>query len=141
MLIGYARISKADGSQSLDLQRGCSAPGRRQRRRDLRGPSVRIFLHIVARHWETVGITFRRRRYSFLLPGPKKIPHILGYVCRPMIERLHHLAFVERPPVPGRTRETITIDGISALLFLKLLARAEQVSERRTGRRIFQRSQ
>ena len=58
-----------------------------------------------------------------------------------MIERLHHLAFVERHPVPGRTRETITIDGISALLFLKLLARAEQVSERRTGRRIFQRSQ
>ena len=41
MLIGYARISKADGSQSLDLAEGCSARGRRQRRRDLRGPSVR----------------------------------------------------------------------------------------------------
>ena len=37
MLIGYARISKADGSQSLDLQRDALREARRQRRRDLRG--------------------------------------------------------------------------------------------------------
>ena len=38
-----------------------------------------------------------------------------------MIERLHHLAFVERHPVSGRTGEAVTADGIRAFLFLKLL--------------------
>ena len=68
--------------------------------------------------------------YSFLLPAAEmQILHILGS-HRPMPPddrtACTMLAFVERHPVPGRTGETITTDGISAFLFLKLLARAEQ---------------
>ena len=41
VLIGYARISKADGSQSLDLQRDALREAGVHGRCDLRGPGVR----------------------------------------------------------------------------------------------------
>ena len=77
-----------------------------------------LLQHPELRIGKPIRVLVLRRGGRYGLSGPVLVLGIDDDVGCAMIERLHHLAFVERHPVPRRTGKAVTANRICAFPLL-----------------------